>query len=291
MRIAFWPLGIVLSMAAAGCSIHPIPTDVPGRNATVDIVSKIRCEAKRAIELHDPDNQLKNAAISYDFKFTITEANDAGASADFGLPFTRGTFTLGIGAAEERERVGERTFIVIDYFQEARDLKTCSNETKENWRYPITGVIGLEETIGTFITMNRSALLDPLKKAKPKKKKKAPGDGDERDKDGKGTKQTYDFTDTLQFTTTVRGSASPKIELKPVGSGLNLTKAGVSLAAERTDKHRVVIGLIRPEPSYRGYAIGPGGSTKDRALQLLYRQRQMYINDSVLETLRSAPSR
>jgi len=39
---------ISLSMIVAGCAIRPLPRDVT-RDTTVEIINKIRCEARRAL--------------------------------------------------------------------------------------------------------------------------------------------------------------------------------------------------------------------------------------------------
>ena len=136
--------------------------------------------------------------IGYRFTFTITETNSSGATAGFKLPVTLGTFTLGIGGEAERERSGTRDIAVADSFGETLleiyelserevektiksklpglppvkikvkikvvDLsrpKECAQEAKgENWVYPITGRIGMDETIRTFVELDKLKLLD-----------------------------------------------------------------------------------------------------------------------------------
>jgi hypothetical protein len=48
MRNVLFSLGIVLSLCAGGCAIHPVPQDVTGID-TYDIVRQIRCEARETI--------------------------------------------------------------------------------------------------------------------------------------------------------------------------------------------------------------------------------------------------
>src|SRR3972149_11826331 len=88
----------VMGAGLLGCSTHPLPQDV-ARVSVVDIVRRIRCEAKEGLE-----DALQRAAaqgasrrahverirdlskIGYEFRFEISEDNKAGAS---GLTFER----------------------------------------------------------------------------------------------------------------------------------------------------------------------------------------------------------
>jgi len=266
---------LLLGLSVSACSIHPIPNDVTG-DTTVDIAKKIRCEAKRAIELYDPQNKLARASIGYNFVFTITENNNASGSAIFALPFTHGIFTLGLGGGAERRRVGEREFLIVDYFEEARKEDCSVQATRANYRYPITGIIGLEEIVSTFMELNKRDLLEA-----PKEK-------------------THSFTDTLEFTSTFRANGDPKIVLDPVRGQFRLAEAKASLSADRSDKHKVVIALELPKKTGRGggagagRADGPDGggglSSKDRALYSLERQREIQNTRKILDIIRTVPT-
>ena len=242
------------SIGVSGCTIHPIPFDVPGYR-TIDIVKKIRCETKRALDKFSQDEELKRRiydrmSIGYHFTFTITENNKVGAGAGFALPVTHGTFTLGVNGSADRQRLGERDFTLIDTFKEAREDKVCSIEaTGENYAYPITGVIGLEEVIRTFLELQGLGLgqLPPVDFKLPprvrglREQRKAAKKGD------KAEGKTTEFVETFEFTTTIRASINPAIELKPVGRSFRLVDASASLSGDRTDKHSVVITLA---PNY-----------------------------------------
>jgi hypothetical protein len=244
-----------LLVGISGCTIHPIPYDVPGYR-TLDIVKQIRCEAKRAVDKYYPKKPgalsvaqqralYEKMNIGYKFTFTITENNKVGAGAGFRLPLSNGTFTLGIAGGSDRQRLGERDFTIINSFKSAMDEKACTIEAKgENSTYPITGVIGLEEVIRTFLELQALGIgklppvdfgaAPPPAAAKPKKKETADG-------------KTEEFVETFEFTTTIRGSLNPEVELRPVGSGFALGDAVGTLSADRTDKHSVVITLA---PNY-----------------------------------------
>lgn len=314
MRIHLFGCSVAVVLGAAGCSIHPLPDDFP-RASTVAIVQQIRCEAYHAVEKLRKVNRkvyeqekLDDAAIAYRFHFTITEKNGAEGGAGFKLPLTHGTFSLGIDAGSERERVGERELTVTEYFKDIR----CQDELQaasENFRYPITGNIGLEETIFTFATLAGLKLIDPPQANKDQTQRSTGGQTGHRQDGGRGRKggssrnakkggKPVDFTDALTFTTTIGGGLAPKIELNPVGSGFALAEAQAAFSGERTDKHEVVVALELPptatpgkkERTRRGAQFAPvpieEEDAKGRALQALDRQRALSTHRDILDQLR-----
>src|SRR5215510_3565430 len=79
---------ILFLIPLSGCSIHPLPGDVP-RVATVDIVERMRCEAKEGLMkvMSEPNRNKKvdaqifeNSWVGYDFVFDITEGNNQGVA-------------------------------------------------------------------------------------------------------------------------------------------------------------------------------------------------------------------
>ena len=251
MRGICWLLLCTTCLGFFGCTIHPIPYDVPGYR-TIDIVKKIRCEAQRALAKFLPEDAKRLAvydemSIAYQFTFTITENNKLGADASFKMPVSTGTFTLGISSGVEKERLGQREFTFVDKFKEARQQSVCVLEaTGPDYKYPITGTIGLEEVIKTYLELQAVGLGDRPgivfdTRGGTALAARARGAAQKQDKG------TVDFAETFEFTTTIRGSASPKVELKPVGSGLALASASGSLSVDRTDKHALLITL---SPNY-----------------------------------------
>ena len=69
---------LALAPLLIGCSVHPLPDDV-SRKSTYDIIDKIRCEAKAAVEEHG--RSFQHAQIAYEFTFKINERNDANAGS------------------------------------------------------------------------------------------------------------------------------------------------------------------------------------------------------------------
>lgn len=246
-----------------GCATKPVPSDVTGLTSYA-IVQQIRCEARDAIRAfatsslaeYQPilSEHLKRnpadfvgmdfrkldeatrrvferydqGAIGYDFTFDITEKNKVGGGIGLGRGFSTGPLTIGFRADNNLERQNTRTFRSADTFlflATQMPERFCSEVRKgTNWQYPISGSIGLRETLATFISLNQSAnLVGP---------DTAP--------------DIPTLVDTIEFTTTVSGSVSPKVELEPISQALRIKGADITLSGERIDKHKVVVGLTLP---------------------------------------------
>jgi len=262
----------LLCVLQLGCSIHPIPDDLVG-DTTVQIVKKIRCETRLAVEKHASDARYRSAAIAYDFRLTVTENNRASGAAAFGLPFTNGRFSLNIGAGEDKQRIGVRNFQIVETFAELRKEDCSVQATNANYRYPITGIVGLDEAIGTFVKLNERGLLEQAK---------GPG---------------ASYVDALEFATVLRGSVEPAVELTPLADRFRLSQGRISLAADRADVHRLTIALsvpvkvakkVGPE---RAGEIGTTETAKDRALNGLERFKYFETQQKILDSLRDAPLR
>lgn len=222
---------IVASLTLAGCAIHPLPDDV-GRKSTYDIVDKIRCEAKAAVEDHG--RGFNSASIVYNFNFNITENNDASGGFTLTDPFKSGTFDLTAKAGLTRERAGNRNFELIDSFDDLRKMN-CSRDREANWVYPLTGDIGMYEAVATFIRLQHA--------------------------DNPGSGRIFTFADTLTYTTTLTGNANATLTLAPVTDRLRFTAANAGLSGGRTDIHKVVVTM----------AAGPQTVTDRSGRQLVRR--------------------
>jgi hypothetical protein len=249
-----------ISLAAASCALHPLPEDVTGYNTSM-IVRKIRCEAREAIRKHTKkaledrgyghitaqltdDNatwkkhrydfpppilalldKYDNTAIAYDFTFDITERGTATAGVDFLRTLTRGTFNLGVRAGGELDRENNRNFLISDTFENlVLELPQayCENTQRgQNWTYPISGKIGLEELIGTFLDLNERGNLGVKDKV-------------------------HTMADTIRFRTKISGGATPRVELSPVGPAFQFVKANLIADASREDIHKVLVSLSLP---------------------------------------------
>jgi hypothetical protein len=204
--LAFLPL-------LMGCSIHPLPDDV-SRKSTYDIVDKIRCEAKAAVEQYG--RNFNDASIVYQFTFDIDEHNDANAGFTLLNPFANGTFNLSTTASANRERQGVRNFELIDSFNDLRKMN-CSRDREVNWIYPLTGDIGMYDSVATFIRLQKA--------------------------DNPGAGRIFTFADTLTYTTTLTGGATATLALNPAPEQFRFTAANAGLSASRVDVHKVIVTM------------------------------------------------
>jgi hypothetical protein len=235
--VGFWSV-VGLTVPLLGCSMHPLPGDIP-RVPTFDIVERIRCEAQeglRSFPQNDPliKNIVEGTTIGFDFNFTITEINDAGAGSPGHLIFQKqgngaNNFTLDLSGQVHKQRDNTRRFRIIE------DLKTlnsanCSREaTRANWVYPITGATGLGEVVHTFIKLETLGNL-------------------QWDSPGGGLSSQMNhivFSDVLHFNTVLDVTAAPTLTLTPVVGRFMVTNANIVGEAKRTDDNTVIVALAR----------------------------------------------
>jgi hypothetical protein len=166
-----------------------------------------------------------NAAIAYDFTFDMSEQNNFQGSANFINQFTNGTFGLGITAGKNLQRQTVRNFRATDTFAELTEPNNCAADPRsKNWGYPITGDIGLEEVVQTFVNLNEFQHLS--------------GKSDDD--------KVPVMADALTFQTTISSSVAPKVTLTPVMNRFQLADAGITGSSSRTDIHKVIIALSLP---------------------------------------------
>jgi hypothetical protein len=297
VRVLRFFLVLIAPPMLSACAIHPLPENF-SRSSTFEIVQKIRCEARGAIidiALTDAGRgqieaflsaplvktepkqtridrarrfllpAMQRAAIGYSFKFAITEENDASGSARFEFPFSNGSFALGLSAGEDKRRKSERSFdLVEDFAQVLADPTLHCGPDGEDWKYPITGDIGLEEVVKTYVRLADLRIFQPPRRgstndaadsaqgAAPTGRPKSGGSGGsgggrDRTQSGQG-REIYEFTDELTFTTSFNGGITPTLQLKPVVNDFRLTQASASVGASREDVHSVTIALKAPTP-------------------------------------------
>jgi hypothetical protein len=231
-----------------GCSAVPIQDDVT-RKGTFQIVQQIRCEARRAVEQwadEHPGRNLPNAAIAYEFTFQITEGNSAMASATGLVPFLHpGMFQL-VGAAGINDtRETTRNFRTVDTFSDLMNIhpRWCGGgELARDFIYPISGDIGMQEVVRTFIMLSR--IDDPFAPAPS-----APGTSGTAPTGTSSGTDVFTLADTLMFTTTLMAGLNPSLTLSPISRQFRLTSASAGLEAGRTDVHTVVVALVvTPQP-------------------------------------------
>lgn len=270
---------LAASVLASGCAIHPLPEDVTGLT-TYHIVRQIRCEARETIKQevinwvnlmaaagyripqqlalqyrNDPESvstfhydvfkgseyaAIRSVAklfydtgIAYNFDLTMTENNDLSAGVTFKNRLVNPVVTLGIDAGAKRRRSNARTFTTTDTFSylltklnaEVQGQRYCDGHVVQaNYAYPIAGRIGIDRMVHDFIELTLFASLrEP--NAKP------------------GSVGAPTMSDTLAFTTTISGSANPVAVFTPVSRAFQLTEAKLTASADRTDLHKVTVGL------------------------------------------------
>ena len=196
-------------------------------------------------------------AIAYDFTFDITEDNAAGANVNFLSQITHGTFGLTAGVTTDRQRETIRNFRVTDTFGGLRRLSGCEGPdtiTAGNYIYPITGRVGLEEMVMTFVNLNEHENLSPppSKSAELKSADMAFAAADALTPAKKAAKKPATapakvalLADTFNFTTTITGTLTPTLTITPVAhlSRLNLTQATMPLSTSRKDVHKLVVAM------------------------------------------------
>ncbi len=255
------------ALLLAGCAIRPLPEQVTGIT-TFNIVKQIRCETREAVfdtfikaladnpqvfgeaaqgvaegfrghpelmaqfkptlftgNARDFVNFFWNTGIAYNFSLDMTETNNLDTQINFIQALTGSTRTLGLSAGLDRQRENTRTFTITDDFKGLLNLKPktyCDEHIAfgENQIYPMAGKIGIEPFVHEFV---RIALFTNL----------------DVDKDSGAPT----MVDTLQFQTTLSGSAVPKIVFSPVGRGFQLADASLTAVVTRKDVHTLTMGL------------------------------------------------
>jgi hypothetical protein len=243
---AFAAFGLV------GCSTHPLPQDV-SNVSTVDIVKRIRCEAKDGIEdaLAKASSQgdyqrrhveriIKVTTIGYDFTFIMGEDNAAAVTE---LSFAKGyppnansdNFKLTLNASwdnggNQNMRKNTRTFRVIDRLQDLHS-ENCigANTAQANLLYPITGSTGMAEVVRSYIELETVTNLGQVDSTQT----------------ATGKQEIVTFSDTLNFITTLETGASATWTFETRVGTVRLTNATLSGSASRTDNHTVVVVLAR----------------------------------------------
>jgi hypothetical protein len=216
----------------AGCSTYPLPQDVSRRN-TYDIVEKLRCEAqgglraglKEVLGTHQTSHRfLTDTFVGYDFIFEITEDNNATAGKlEFDRPaFTKGSsFSLDFSASASLQRKNKRDFRIIESLAQLNKANCSADAGRKNWVYPITGAVGLDEVVQTYIRLEKLTSFkvrnnDPIV-----------------------------FSDKLDFTTDLGAGATPELTLATVVGNLRLSKASLFGQAKRKDIHSVTVAIAR----------------------------------------------
>jgi hypothetical protein len=194
-----------------------------------------------------------DTGIAYNFDLTMSENNDLTLDANFLKPLTEPRFTLGVAAGAKRRRTNERTFTVTDTFSHLLTQvpdRYCEGFIVEaNYYYPISGRIGVDKLVKTFIELTLFARLSG-EEAKP------------------GVIGAPTMADKLTFTTAINASANPKVEFAPLNNTFRPLNIALSASADRTDTHQVTValaiadaGFVELEP-FRAFLFSPARSAR-----------------------------
>jgi hypothetical protein len=168
-----------------------------------------------------------NSAIAYDFTFDMAEDTAIGANVSFLSTMTGGAVGLAVGAGTDRQRQTIRNFRVSDTFGELRTMRECAYpyEHHRNYVYPVTGSIGLDEMVRTFVELNEANRLAGL-----------------------GNSKVPVMADTFSFLTTISAGTTSVVTLAPASAaiGFAASPAPSSLGVSRRDTHKVVIAMSLP---------------------------------------------
>jgi hypothetical protein len=261
-------MAVVLTLFLGACAIRPVPEDVA--IPTLEIVKQCFCETRKAAFdsavawlVHDKDvdpeskrigalfyntgrsinefhpklfkgrvytilNFFWDTGIAYNYAFEMTETNNVNTELNLLKPLTNSR-SLGLKAAVDRERQNLRSFTVTNTFsnliERTKDDYCEGRIVPANYAYPIAGRIGMDEMIQTFVNLTLHAGLGP--------------------KAGELAGPPT-MVDELGFTTTVSGSAAPKVVFSPLGVNLSPADASFFAEAKRKDFHKVTISLALP---------------------------------------------
>ena len=203
-------------------------------------------------------------AVAFNFTFDVTEENKAALAADPVRLITNGTAGIGLNSSGDFMRNNTRTFIISETFARLlhdRRLECDSGSLlPENFAYPVAGAIGMAELIDTFINLNEDDTLIPSGGGSGGGSKGASGTKAASGSQSAGSSGTMAagssssgsgvFADTLTFTTTLIGGATPSVQINPVGHKWGLASpTSFAATVTRTDKHMLQIGLSLASPA------------------------------------------
>lgn len=274
------------SLAIAGCSIHPLPDDVT-RDTTLEIVNKIRCEARDALverimsvlaepigdslepspknlmvlqKMESPGGMSSDSICDLDIAEFEPETMDrfnvfATSSITYSFRFTISENKTKSGAATFNMPFTKGNFIL--------GIGAGSDKTRQNERKITFGDTFSSLVTGRNSSGKRTGLFCEYVK-KPRKHWIYPITGEIGLFEvvntyidlSKISSKIKTFSDTLTFTTAFNAGADPKVTLSSVvPKKLRLTEASASYKATRTDTHEVGLVLTTPVKTSPGKEI------------------------------------
>lgn len=167
--------------------------------------------------------KYEQAAIGYDFQFDMTVRNGVTAGTDFTGIVPHRIVNASVGGSVDLARQTIRNFRITDTFGGLRRMTTCDKGDRkfENYAYPVSGRIGLDELVMTFVDLNEFNNLAGEK----------------------GTKTAPVLADQFAFSTLLSASAGANVNLTPETPRFHLLRANFGAAGSRQDIHKVTIAM------------------------------------------------
>jgi hypothetical protein len=205
------------------------------------------------------------AAIAYNFNLDMIEINNIDPTVDLTAPVHFGTFTAALTGGVDRSRENTRQFTITDTFfgliRQLDEVYCAPYAHIANYVYPITGKIGIDEMVDTFVDLALFANLSAAGAGAPGAGDAGGGAGPGANKAGAGSKKSAPtggggagsgkpptMADDLVFITKLSFGATPKVVFIPFKSGLSVADASIATTFSRQDKHEVTVGLSLPTP-------------------------------------------
>ena len=170
---------------------------------------------------------MKMRAIAYGFSFDMTSKDHIAPGGNFIGNFKAGPLTVDIGSTHTFERQNLRKFDLVDSFgfliasPIMADVCDSRQSADANGIYPVSGSLGMEEMVGTFLNLNQSANLT--------------GSGD-----------IPRLSDTLTFTTEAAGTFKASLEPISKGAAITIKKVSLNGGGGRKDIHTLTIVMTLP---------------------------------------------
>lgn len=273
-------LGItsLFALCVAGCSIHPLPEDVMGRDfRTSEIVHHIRCEARAAIKSaivdyfhHTGQNDLAEiahrlrsgetpfeqfsqriASLPEPARSNIIKYQNAAITYDFTFDITEqntlgaeadvvSVFSRGVFSVGPKgtSDLQRQTVRIFRANDTFGELMLIPSRRCTDDGSPENLLYPVAGTIGLAEMIETFVDLNQFQKLTGKENK------------------VPTLTDTFKFQTTFAGSVGPQVTLAPLGQRTYLAGASVTAAAMRKDIHQVIVALALPPPA-RGAPPSP----------------------------------
>jgi hypothetical protein len=265
----------LLSLALAGCAIHPVQRDVTGLH-TVQIVDRIRCESRLAIQ----DKAV--AMLRYHGERTNNPRS----------------IRIAEGLAQRRARTWNINTVLLDRDEKAFYDKYIATGIAYEFTFDISevnkidptanpfrliggGIVGINIGFSNDLTREstrRFALTETFGEILKNEKIQCQDDylapnfeypmagtigmrelidtfidlNQDKDLAGLDDKPRV-FADTLMFATAISGSIQPRVEIAAVGTRWGLASpTNVNALASRNDIHKLVVGLSMGSPGKTG---------------------------------------